>query len=225
MAQIGFRDRVLTSRVARLTCLSLCETVATMPFGRRRLRKQLDREEAVQRVAAREAIGRIVCCFTSDPDVYEVRGAIVFRPPEEDAPPDAAELMVAQMLWRDEDRTDYFLDGGPWSVIRDLVPAADESEARALATNWIGPTCRELPTQWFPGLYLNVFVQLYTGQDPPLDGTAYLWFLPPESDDAAVVVVRAFPSGIGETGPPIGEVGCVLFNRASVDELLQLRGW
>ena len=196
-----------------------------MRFRRRRLSKQLDREEAAQRTAAREAVGRIVCSFTSDPDEYDVRGAVVFHPPATDAPPDPPELMVAQMFWRDEDRENYFLEHDPWSVVRDLLPAADESEARALATSWIGPTCRELSTQWFPGLYLNVYVELYTGQDPPLDGTAGMWFLPPESDDAALIVVRHFPSGIGETGPPIGEVGCVLFQRASVDELLRLRGW
>ncbi len=197
-----------------------------MFLARRRWRRQADREDRQLTSGAREAVAHIVCCFTSDPDEYEVRGAVVFHPPEKDAPTDAPPLMVAEMLWLDDDRDDYFMSADPWRVVREIVPARDVAEGRETAIAWIGPTCRELAFESFPGLYQHVFVTLFTaGREPPLSGTEYLWFLPPESDDAEVRMVRAFPSGIGETGPPIGEVGVVLMERVAVAELLRQRGW
>jgi hypothetical protein len=52
-----------------------------VPFGRRRRGvSHLDRQEQEVVALARDAIHRVRACFTTDPDEYEVKAAIVFEP-------------------------------------------------------------------------------------------------------------------------------------------------
>jgi hypothetical protein len=150
--------------------------------------------------------------------------SIVFRPPEEDdAPPDAPRLMVAQLVWKDDDRTDYFMSEDPWFVVRELLPAADESDGRELAASWVGATSDERAFEFIPCLYQYAYVRLCTRDAPPSIGIEYMWFLPAASPHDEVLVMRPLPSGIGEHGPPVGEVAFMHMQRAGVEELLASR--
>lgn len=181
--------------------------------------RAMDREEEETKAVARDAISRVSACFASDPDEYDVRAAVIWRPPQDDAP----DIDVLQFAWDDNDRTDYVLSGDPSYVVRGITEAANEEEARRIAEAWVGPSCRELAEfNFLPGYYQNAFVAALAGREPPPYGLEYLWAPSPEGE---VWPVRYFPSGIGEKAPPIGQVGFILMPGAAVQELWRLRGW
>jgi hypothetical protein len=188
-----------------------------------RLSREIDLEEEAQRSAATDAVARVVSCFTSDPDSYDVRAAVVFRPPDVATSSNGSELLVAQLLFRDEDRADYFTSLDPWYIVREVIPAANPAEAGKLAAEWIGPSCNEVSFDFIPGLYQYAFVGIHGESPPPITGAEYMWFLPCEDPD--MLVVRPFPSGFSEAGPPIGEVGFLRMPRAAAEEILRGRGW
>jgi hypothetical protein len=193
-----------------------------MPLGRRRRDERKAEARALD--AARAAVDNVLGCFVSDFDDYEVRSCIAIRN-------DAGGVNVLHLGWDDEDvRFNYFRDGDVGAVISEVTPVSELSAAGAIAERWIGPTCREVPFNALPGFYQHVYVEalvqdvLGAGADLPLplNPLVYSWVSPTDSD---LWVVRIFPSGIGETGPPIGEVGCVLMPRAAIEEMYRLRGW
>lgn len=50
-----------------------------MPFRRWSLSRELDRREQQAKVAACELIARVSACSVSDPDVYDVKAAVLTR--------------------------------------------------------------------------------------------------------------------------------------------------
>jgi hypothetical protein len=192
-------------------------------FGRRRRGSDPgpDREEQAVIAVARDAVPRIRACFTTDPDQYEVRAAIIYEPTAEqrDSPPP---LDVFELKWGEQYRSDYFESGDARYLLEEVVGAADEEAARAAAHKWVGSDAREVPFNLLPGLYQTAFVGLLAGREPPSWPLGWLWVV---ASDDEYWPVRYFPSGLGENAPPIGEVGYVLMPRVAIEEIWRLRGW
>jgi hypothetical protein len=125
------------------------------------------------------------------------------------------------MLWDDGDRTDYFESSDPRYIVRDIVAAADASDAERIANGWVGPTCRQVGFNFIPGLFQTAFVAMVAGNDPTFWPLGFSWVVATESP---VWGVRLFPN-VGETAPPIGEVGFVLMPRDAIEEVWRSRGW
>lgn len=192
-----------------------------MPFGNRRRQRHAE-AEAIG--AARSAVASVVACFGSDPDDYDVRSCIAI-------PNDSGGVNVLHFGWDDESiRDGYFIEGDAGAVIEQVTPAPEVSAVNAIAESWIGPACRAVAFDELPGLYQHVFVEallqdsLGSGADLPLplDPMIGFWICAREPE---LVVVRIFPSGTGESTPPIGEVGFVAFPRAAIEEMYRGRGW
>lgn len=193
-----------------------------MPFGRRRRgASDLDRQEQEVIAVARDAIPRVRACFTTDPDQYEVKAAIVFEPTaqQRDGGP---RLDVFEFKWDEQYRLDYFETGDSRYLVRDVVGADDEQAARLAAREWVGDRGREVTFNLLPGLYQTGFIGLLAGREPPFWPLGWLWVVP---SDGEYWPVRYFPSGLGENAPPVGEVGFVLMPRVAVEEIWRLRGW
>jgi hypothetical protein len=194
-----------------------------VPFRRRRAQTDPgpDPRELEVAAIARDSIPRVRACFTTDPDQYEVRAAIVYEPTADqrgDRPP----FDVFELKWEEQLRLDYFESGDSRYLLEEVVGAGDELGARAVAHNWVGVGGREVPFNLLPGLYQTAFVGLLAGREPPFWPLGWMWVVP--SDDE-YWPVRHFPSGLGDKAPPIGEVGYVLMPRVAIEEIWRLRGW
>jgi hypothetical protein len=185
-----------------------------MPLRRRKISRELAREETRSKEAARELVGRIVTCFVTDPDLYDVKAAVLTRGEKDD-------LLLARLAWTDDARWDYF-HGDPWAVVRGVVEVPDAATGGHEAEAWIGGSIREVPFNLLPGLFQEAYVACVVQPPPPSDPLGYWWVVPGSGDDWPV---RIFPSGIGDKAPPIGEVGYVLVPREAIEELWRLRGW
>jgi hypothetical protein len=121
-----------------------------MPLRRRKISRELAREETRSKEAARELVGRILTCFVTEPDLYDVKAAVLTRGETDD-------LLLVRLSWTDDARWDYF-HGNPWAVVRDVVEVPDAATGGQEAEAWIGDAIREVPFNLLPGLFQEAYV-------------------------------------------------------------------
>jgi hypothetical protein len=177
----------------------------------------MDHEEARSKDAARDLVGAIVTCFVTDPDLYDVKAAVVTKG-------ETSNLLLVRMAWTDESYVPYYHDQDPWAVVRDAIDLPDFPTGRQAAEEWIGDSIREVPFKLLPGLFQEAYVAAVVDPRPPPDPLGYSWVVPGDYNDEHWPV-RLFPSGIGENAPPVGKVGYVIMPRIAIEELWRLRGW
>jgi hypothetical protein len=182
----------------------------------RQIIRQLDQETSRSRDAARELVGRIVTCYVSAPDLYDVKAAVITR--------SKTRLLLVRLAWTDDAYPAYYLDGDPWAVVQDIVDLPDFPTGREAAERWIGDSIREVPFKLLPGLLQEAYAAAVIKPRPPPDALGYLWVVP-WGDEDNDWPVRIFPSGIGKNAPPIGEVAYVAMPRVAIEEMWRLRGW
>ena len=168
--------------------------------------RAMDREEEETKAVARDAISRVSACFASDPDEYDVRAAVIWRPPQDDAP----DIDVLQFAW--ETTTGRIMSC--WATLSHELSGVSRKllmrkRRGASWKAWVGPSCRELAEfKSLLGYYQNAFVAALAGREPPPYGLEYL--VGPVAGGRGLAGAVLPLRHRGEGAPPIGQVGFIL---------------
>jgi hypothetical protein len=168
-------------------------------FRRRRPIHEWTRQQLLDQVSA---------CFTSDPDVEEVRAAVVLHQSLDLLPKDTekkAEAEVAEageifdgfkeyvtfmFAFAEEDRVEVFMEGNLAALVYQWEPSHSLDEAKNQGHEWVGSAGLGLPFENIPGIYQAAFFAFIYGRPEEPHPTWFMWALPAVGD---YVPVREFP--------------------------------
>lgn len=182
-------------------------------FNRRREPKRPDS-------AAQAAVNEIAACFASDPDEWEVRGAVVFFDGADDTNP----YGVVNMGFTEEDRAAIYMDFDLAALVYEAQRVPDVATGEAVAAAWVGARGQRFEFRNLPGIYQAAYVAWSTGLQLESHESQFMWVMPSVGGQ---VPTREFPPRTGPTDmtPEPGKASFILLPREAVDGLFRTRGW
>jgi len=184
---------------------------------------------------------QIIACFTTNPDQFEVRSAVVFHQDPELLPEDAPEVwqqeveaagetyegfpeyFTVKLGFSEEDRIPLYMDFDPVCLVYEAEGTLDRTKALEAARSWCEPA-QPMPFINIPGVHQGHFLSFILQREVDPGPSGLVWMLPPTSGHSAV---RDFPPRKKPTTltPTPGETSFAIFPQSAVDEINRQREW
>ena len=176
----------------------------------------------------RQIAKQTVACFTSDPDEWEVRAAVVLDLEPSLLPKDAESVAYNAIgfAFEHDDRVSLYMDHDPPALVKSIQGAETLDEAKQLAAEWCGASASERPLRNIPGIYQVAYMQRITGNGDLGGSGEFGWAI--ERGAEGYDIVREFPpklKGGGEADDMAGEAEFVLLPSKIVEGFQREFGW
>lgn len=148
----------------------------------------------------RQIAKQTVACFTSDPDEYEVRAAVVLDL-DPSLLPQGVESVAYNAIgfsFEHEDRIGIYAEANPTVLVKSIQGAETLDDAKRLAAEWCGSSASERPLRNIPGVYQVAYMQRITGNADLGGSGEFGWAI--ERGKKGYDIVREFPPKVKEEG-------------------------
>lgn len=146
----------------------------------------------------RQIASQTVACFTSDPDQFEVRAAVVLHLDPSLLPKgvESVAFNVFGFAFDHDDRVGLYMDVDPTVLVKMHEGAETLDEAEQLALGWCGDGASKRPLRNVPGVYQVAYMQRITGNRELGGSGEFGWVI--EGGEKGYDVVREFPPKVKE---------------------------
>jgi hypothetical protein len=183
------------------------------------------RRRHVTEWSAGQIAEQTVACFTTDPDEYEVRAAVVLRLDPALLPKDVESVAynVLGFAFNEDDRVGLYVEVDPTILVKMQEGAETLDAAKQLALGWCGDGASERSLRNIPGVYQVAYMQRITGNRDLGGSGEFGWAI--ETGKKGYDVVREFPPKLTEEGHGPKPPEFVVLPTAVVDGFQREFGW